>query len=85
MFDNPSFYISIFSTVCLAASEILPFLPTKGNGILQAIIQCLSKYNKTEQQSQEEKKDIKELKEKIDILTYKLNTFIANKNNSVVV
>jgi hypothetical protein len=44
IFDNPSFYISIFSSVCFIASEILPFLPVKGNGIFHAIVECLSKY-----------------------------------------
>lgn len=46
VFTNPSFYISIFSSVCFVASEILPFLPIKANGILHAILVCLSDYNK---------------------------------------
>lgn len=44
IFENPSFYISIFSSVCFVASEILPFLPVKGNGIIHAIVECLSHY-----------------------------------------
>ena len=84
IFDNPSFYISIFSSICFAASEILPFLPTKGNGILHAILECLSKYNKTQAQIEEEAKDIRELNAKIDILMTKLNTSLNtslhNKN-----
>lgn len=45
VFTNPSFYISIFSSVCFVASEILPFLPIKANGILHAILVCLSDYS----------------------------------------
>lgn len=41
-----SFYISIFSSVCFVTSEILPFLPVNGNGIVHAILECLSSYNK---------------------------------------
>jgi hypothetical protein len=46
VFTNPSFYISIFSSICFITSEILPFLPIKANGILHAILVCLSDYNK---------------------------------------
>jgi hypothetical protein len=45
LFDNPSFYISIFSSVCFLCSELLPFVPTEGNGIVHAIVLFLSKYN----------------------------------------
>ena len=44
--ENPNFYISVFSTVCLVCSEILPFLPIKSNGILHAIIECLASFSK---------------------------------------
>jgi len=47
--DNPSFYISIFSSICFVTSEILPFLPVKGNGIIHAILECLSSYNKNKE------------------------------------
>lgn len=43
--QNPSFYISIFSTVCLIASEILPFVPHESNGLLHSILVILSKYS----------------------------------------
>lgn len=43
--QNPSFYISIFSTVCLVASEILPFVPVESNGLLHSILVILSKYS----------------------------------------
>jgi len=46
IYDNPSFYISIFSSVCFAASEILPFVPVKGNGIIHSILVCLSFFDK---------------------------------------
>ena len=46
IYDNPSFYISIFSSVCFAASEILPFVPIKGNGIIHSILSCLSFFDK---------------------------------------
>ena len=45
-YENPAFYISIFSSICLVASEILPFVPVQGNGIIHAILQCLSSFNK---------------------------------------
>lgn len=46
IYNNPSTYISIFSSICLVASEILPFIPIKGNGIIHAILECLSSLNK---------------------------------------
>jgi len=46
IYDNPSFYISIFSSICFAASEILPFVPVKGNGIIHSILLCLSFFDK---------------------------------------
>ena len=45
IYENPSFYISIFSSICFVDSEILPFLPVKSNGIIHALVQCLSSYN----------------------------------------
>ena len=44
-----SFYIPIFYSVCFVTSEFLPFLQIKGNGIVHAILVCLSSYNKTTQ------------------------------------
>ena len=79
---NSTFYISIFSSICFAASELLPFLPIKGNGILHAIIDCLSKYNKTPKEIEDENKDVRALNEKLDILISKLNTTLANKNTN---
>lgn len=42
---DATFYISIFSTVCFVSSEILPFLPTKGNGLVHSVIEYLSSKN----------------------------------------
>ena len=47
--DNSYFYISIFSSACFVASEILPFLPNNSNGILHAVLLFLSSYNKNKQ------------------------------------
>jgi hypothetical protein len=43
VFENPSFYIAIFSSICFVASEILPFIPIEANGILHSLLLCLSK------------------------------------------
>jgi hypothetical protein len=45
IFDNPSFYVSIFTTVCFISSEVLAFLPIEQNGILHAVLLFFSKYN----------------------------------------
>lgn len=82
VFDNPSFYVSIFSSICFVASEILPFLPTKGNGIFHTIIELLSKYDKNSSQIQDKNTDAKVLNEKLDILISKLNTTLVNKNTN---
>jgi hypothetical protein len=47
VFTNPSFYVSIFSSICFICSEILPFLPTDCNGLTHSIILMLSQYNKS--------------------------------------
>jgi hypothetical protein len=39
---DPSFYISIISTVSLIVSEILPFLPIKSNGILHTVLTLIA-------------------------------------------
>lgn len=40
-----TFYISIFTSICFVSSEILPFLPTKGNGLIHSIVEYLSSKN----------------------------------------
>lgn len=40
-----TFYISIFTSLCFVSSEILPFLPTKGNGLVHSIVEYLSSKN----------------------------------------
>lgn len=42
---DATFYISIFSTICFVSSEILPFLPTKGNGLVHTVVEFLSSKN----------------------------------------
>lgn len=49
IFDNSYFYVSIFSSACFLASEILPFLPNNSNGILHAVLLFLSSYNKNKE------------------------------------
>lgn len=73
IYDNPSFYISIFSSICFVASEILPFVPVKGNGIVHSILVCLSSFNKeppndttTKNTITVDQKDIKDLNTKLD-------------------
>jgi len=46
VYTSPTFYVSIFSSVCFLASEILPFIPIEGNGILHSIVSFLSSFNK---------------------------------------
>ena len=79
IFENPSFYVSIFSGVCFIASEILPFLPTNGNGILHTIIIILSKYNK--QPKIENKNVIGNEDERIEDLEEKINSILDKLNN----
>ena len=71
--DNPTFYISIFSSVCFVASEILPFLPVRGNGIIHAIVQCLSSYNKFKDDKNQEDVNIKDISDKIDKVIERLD------------
>jgi len=72
MIENPSFYISIFSGICFIASEIMPFLPTNGNGILHSIVKLLSNYNKRPNTKPEDKR-IDDLEEKIRSILDKLD------------
>ncbi len=82
IFENPSFYVSIFSGVCFIASEILPFLPNEGNGIFHTIIKLLSNYNKQPKNDIEnEDERIEDLEEKINSILDKLNNI--NKNDNV--
>jgi hypothetical protein len=55
LFENPSFYISIFSSVCFIASELLPFIPVEGNGLLHAVLVFLTKINKVVEDVQQNK------------------------------
>jgi len=47
--NNPSFYISIASSIGFIVSEILPFIPIKSNGVLHAILVCISQYKPQQQ------------------------------------
>ena len=76
IFDNPSFYISIFSSVCFVISEILPFLPIKGNGIVHAILECLSSYNKDNKKQDDKTTDnpiSNDIENKLDKVLEKLD------------
>ena len=63
MYDNISFIIAIASSVGLISSEILPFIPIEGNGILHSIFFYLSKLNNLK--SLEKEKSNEKEKEKI--------------------
>ena len=73
MIDNPTFYISIFSSVCFVASEILPFLPVQGNGIIHAIVKCLNSYNKFKDDTNKDDVNIKDISDKIDKVIERLD------------
>jgi hypothetical protein len=49
IFNNPSFYISIASSIGFIVSEILPFIPMKSNGVLHALLVCISQYKPQQQ------------------------------------
>ena len=55
---NISFIIAIASSIGLISSEILPFIPIKGNGILHSIFFYLSKLNERSKKKEEDEKDI---------------------------
>lgn len=83
IYDNPTFYISIFSSICFAASEILPFLPVQGNGILHAIVQCLASLNKPTSVSAQtsiqngiaiKQNDIESINKKLDAILGKVDS-----------
>jgi hypothetical protein len=81
IFENPSFYVSIFSGICFIASEILPFLPTEGNGIFHTIIKLLSNYNKQPKNDIENKNIIENEDERIEDLEEKINSILDKLNN----
>ena len=45
-FSDPSTYVSLFSSILLILSEILPFLPCKSNGVVQIFLNLINT-NKT--------------------------------------
>jgi hypothetical protein len=55
---DPSFYISIISTVSLIVSEILPFLPIKSNGILHTVLTFIASPAKAKAKLEEEKQKL---------------------------
>ena len=63
--DNSYFYISIFSSICFVASEILPFLPSKSNGIFHSVILFLANYNKYVSKKSEKLEDNNKKEEKV--------------------
>lgn len=80
--NNPSFYISIASTITLFVSEILPFIPIKSNGILHAILVCISKINITDNKKEENVplnsivinlNDINDIKNKLNLILKKID------------
>lgn len=86
MSDNISFIIAIASSIGLISSEILPFIPMNGNGVIHSCFLYLSKLKPNskndENVKKEEEKNIitiddnKEFLEKLDKIEKKLD-----KNN----
>jgi hypothetical protein len=70
--DNPTFYVSIFSSVCLLASELLPFIPIEGNGILHTILKYLSSCKKNVEDAKNTADEIKTIISKLDDINNKL-------------
>jgi len=70
--DNPTFYVSIFSSVCLLASELLPFIPIEGNGILHTILKYLSSFKKNIEDAKNNADEIKTIISKLDDINHKL-------------
>jgi hypothetical protein len=81
VFENPGIYVSIFSGICFIASEIMPFLPTEGNGIFHTIIKLLSNYNKQKELKKDKDTRIDDLENKINSILDKLNN-INNIENT---
>lgn len=53
--DDPSFYVSIFSSACLMISEILPFINiVKANGFFEMIINALNDHKNSKVQNVED-------------------------------
>lgn len=84
IFNNPSFYISIASSIGFIVSEILPFIPMKSNGVLHALLVCISQY-KPQQQTNKNNvvipqnciminlDDDNDIKKKLNLILEKLN------------
>jgi hypothetical protein len=70
--SNPlSYYVSIFSGVCLAISELLPYISkVKGNGIVQVLIQSFGKFEETKRKEEEQQQQvIQSILDRLDHLT----------------
>jgi len=82
MSDNISFIIAIASSIGLISSEILPFIPLEGNGVIHTCFLYLSKLKKSDNNTKiqpkqtDEKIDDKEFLDKLDKIEKKLD-----KNN----
>ena len=88
IFDNPTFYVSIFSSVAFVCSEVLPFLPIKSNGFLHAILESIVEYRGLQNKNVDEKKEkftksdagkndsvsLEEVNHKLDVILEKLNS-----------
>jgi len=79
--NNPTFYISIFSSICLFASELLPFVPIEGNGILHTVLKYLSSCKKNIEDSKNNADEIKSIIIKLDDINYKLGNSLKPSQN----
>lgn len=79
---NPAFYVSIFSSIGLIFSEILPLLPIKSNGIIHAIIILLQQqYNVKDQSSENVSKKIHE---NLDEYEKEIKSVKERRNQSII-
>lgn len=60
MSKNPSFYVTVFSSMCFIASEMMPFLPTESNGIVHGMCTVLKDFNNRKSEPNDECKKINE-------------------------
>jgi hypothetical protein len=74
--SNPSFYISVVSSIAFGVSEVLPFFSNKSNGIVHSIAVYLSSMkNNTVIDNKNSKNNLIELKEVV-IIKDKLDKII---------
>ena len=83
LYSDPSFYVSVFSSVCFIASEILPFIPSHGNGLMHTILVWLSKHSTAQVISDDNKQSIiQEQDAKLEQINKKISSVIGKLDNT---